>query len=105
MAAPIPIVRVGVTNILIKLEYGAVSPKYHPAPADIGGHTDGTGPYGVYMVVSAEKIGIPSFTFNPSPTGVPNITGSLPGASGAQLRGKDIQDHPPNPHDNPSAIS
>lgn len=100
-----PNVSVGVTNIRTKLENGAVSPRYHPAPEGNGGHTPGTGPNVVYTVVNAENTGTHSLTLNPSPTGVPKITGSFPGASGAQLIGKLIHEPSPNPHDNPSAIS
>ncbi len=50
------------------------------------------------MVVSALNIGSHSSVLRPSPIGFPNNTGSDPGARGAQLRGKLIQDPHPNPH-------
>lgn len=48
--------------------------------------------------MSAENIGKPSSTFNPSPTGVPRTVISHPGASGAQLTGELIQLPHPNQH-------
>jgi hypothetical protein len=52
--------------------------------------------------VRAENIGTHSSTLSPSHIGLPNNTGSDPGASGAQLSGK-LRHHPqPNQHESPS---
>lgn len=57
---------------------------------------------GIGKQVNEENIGIPveGVSF---PSGIPNMDGTLPGASGAQLIGKLIHDPPPNPQESPSA--
>lgn len=57
----------------------------------------------ISILVSAANIGSPSLTFNPSPNNFPNITGSDPGARGAQFIGKLIQEPHPNQQARPSS--
>lgn len=81
------------------------------APIGLAGHTKGIPRVhmevpqyiGMGIQVSAAKMGTPSSALSPSHTGVPSTTGSLPGASGAQLIGI-ARHHPhPNPQARPSA--
>lgn len=134
MAAPIPRVSVGDTNIRRKfiLPFIPNEPQAHFSnelvPQALGllaqpvilnhislrraliGHTvgipivQGAVPHAnvIGKQVSAEKIGKPSSTFSPSHIGLPNNTGSDPGARGAQFIGKLIQLPPPNPQASPS---
>lgn len=96
-------------NILTPHAFGLFAPPTRAklsARRTLTGHTAGIpivhGEFPQVIVrgihVSALIIGIHSSTFSPSHHGKPSIGGSFPGASGAQLSGKLIQLHHPNPH-------
>jgi len=86
-------VRVGVTK---RRNGPGAYPNIHPAQVEQGGQTQGKTPH----IVTAENAGSHSKVLRPSPTGIPNNTGSFQGASGAQFIGSERQDHPPNPQEN-----
>jgi hypothetical protein len=100
MAVPIPRVSVGVQKIRNVLTEGG--PIIHHAPNEHGGHTPGKG--GVPgQIVNPANMGIPDKgVIFVGINGIPNSVGELPGARGAQFRGKFRQDPPPNPHESPS---
>lgn len=117
-AAPIPSVSVGVTNIRTVFVGIAIHREPH---AEFGQHTGpgtyqsfeagytvgkqhGLSPHVVCFPVRALKIGIHSSIRGPSPTAVQSMTGSFPGASGAQFIGKLRHHHHQKPHERPSAI-
>lgn len=111
-AAPIPRVRVGVTNTRKKFDAAEASvPRdhhahcpLHPVPRTLSGHTDGIQYPDTGIQVIPAKMGIPVLTLSPA-SGIPNTLGESPGASGAQLIGILIHPPPPNPHESQLAIS
>lgn len=114
-AAPIPRVRVGVTNTRNVL-VGAQVPSTHHADGNQHvhgtyargdtGHTAGIHHHFDGIPVRDENIGYHTDGLIPAILrGIPKILGEPPGASGAQLSGEFRHDPPPNPHESQLAIS